>query len=71
MIVAEVSVVPATMLTGELTVAPLEGVQMVTEGLTVLNAHGAAKAEVAFAMSVTSNKISRSFFFMGYPKRDR
>jgi hypothetical protein len=35
-------VVPATRWTGEERVAPLAGVQIVTEGFTVLKGHGAA-----------------------------
>ena len=38
-------VVPATMCTGEVTAAPFEGVQMVTEGLAVLSGQGAADAD--------------------------
>ena len=39
------SVVPATMCTGEVTVAFAVGVQMVTEGETVLSVHAPAMAE--------------------------
>ena len=39
------SVVPATMFTGDVTVAPFVGVQMVTEGLAVFRVQGAWKGK--------------------------
>jgi hypothetical protein len=56
------------MLTGELTVAPFAGVQMVTEGLVGFKAHGAAKAGTASAINARKRKTRRSFLIMGIPE---
>jgi hypothetical protein len=68
-VTVEESVVPATMFTGEVTVAPLAGVQMVTDGLTVLSVQGAAKAGNAIANS--ANKIvKRRSVLIGGPQSE-
>ena len=58
------SVVPATTLTGEVTVAPLAGVQMVTEGEAVFSVHCAAAAPASNSGAVrrserVSNRLCR------------
>jgi hypothetical protein len=63
----EESVVPATIFTGDDTEAPSAGVQIVTDGVTVLRGHGAAKAGKANATNTRENAIRRSFLFMGVP----
>ncbi len=64
-VTGEESVVPAIMLTGEVTVAPFAGVQMVTDGLTVLRVQGAAKAGSANAISVIKIEKRRSLLMKG------
>jgi len=51
------SVVPAAIRTGEVTVAPLAGVQIVTLGLTVFNAHGVC-AKVGLAAKIKTAKAA-------------
>ena len=64
----EESVVPATMFTGDDTVAPLAGTQIVTDGLTVLKVHGAARAGKAKASNARNSVNRRSFLIMGVPE---
>ena len=53
------------MLTGDETVAPLAGEQMVTDGLTVLSVHGAAMAGKAMAKSANKIDNRRSVLIAG------
>ncbi len=57
------SVVPATTLTGEVTVAPLAGVQMVTEGEAVFSVHCAAAAPASNSSAMSwSERVNSRFF---------
>lgn len=51
------SVVPATIRTGDVTVAPLAGVQIVTLGFTVLNAQGVC-AKLGVVVKIKSAKVA-------------
>jgi len=53
--------VPATTRTGEVTVALLAGVQMVTEGSTVLCGQGAAEAVETMAAEMRAGKKRLGF----------
>src|SRR5438105_7445523 len=53
------SVVPATMCTGEVTVAFAVGVQMVTEGETVLRVHARLTAEKQTRLERTRRSLQR------------
>ena len=57
----ELSVVPATMLTGEPTAAPFVGVQIVTDGLAVLSVHcpWAADVNAMNAMEIMKKDAGR------------
>src|SRR3954471_10339028 len=56
------------MFTGEETVAPLAGAQIVTEGLVELSAHGAAKAGKADATIARKSEIRRSLLIICVPE---